>query len=251
MYVKIKLVIRHDMVEQRERHILSIRHEKVFNKIMEKRFSEQNQSEIKLEELEKNIPLDLRIMLKKSEDKIDLIRKWINGDVSDITGMEFDDLQYELKKYAIVQLRSYSEDYQNEEGEELLLDNDFINELLREFFELGDKSFTHELSIILLNFAFNSKTLSKYLLDSFIIQKIFLKTHSTNSKLVDNILVMVGNLIIDHGISEQLIYSLSIANRVKETIQSGIFPKSVVANSMRLLSIVINYTSDYQIVISY
>jgi hypothetical protein len=227
-------------VDQREQNSLNLRKEKHFENIMKKRFSSyENEGgcEFTIEDFEK-LPDDIKIMFDNTEDKITLIRKWINNDISDISEMQFDGLNYELKKYAIMNLRLYSEDFKPQEDEELVLEESFVKELLSEFCESNDNRIVYELSTVFLNLGYVSKSFSKYVMDPFIFQKIFNKTHSTYSNLVVCIFMFLGNTIIDHGITRELLYSIPIVNRVKEILHSKLYPKKVLTSALRIINII-------------
>jgi hypothetical protein len=225
---------------------MSLRRDKVFDLLMSKRQCLKHDiHDLKPEDFTM-IPNDIKFLFDNSDDKITLIRRWIVNDLSDIQ-MQCEGLELDLKKYAIFQLRTFSEDFKAKEDEELVLEDDFIKEILSELLEQTDLVLVNELSVVVMNLSTESEVFSRKLLDPLVAPKFFSKLYSTNTKIIENILATLGNSIIDNGISDELLYTLPITNRCKEILNSN-YPVSVKSNAMRLICIISKFVTNLEIV---
>lgn len=92
--------------------------------------------------------------------------------------------------------------------------------MLYDLFESREISIKLEISQILLNLSYNSKNISEMLFDIDYLNKFLELTYSNNFQIVENVLLIIGNMIQDN--SEQIEYIITkipIIYRIKELIQ--------------------------------
>jgi len=104
--------------------------------------------------------------------------------------------------------------------EDLNLDNNLIHVLLYDLYESKEIPVKLDISQIFLNLSYNSKNISETLIDIDYLNKFIELTYSNCFSLIENILIIIGNIIQDNPTQiEFIVTKIPIIYRLKELIQ--------------------------------
>jgi hypothetical protein len=162
----------------------------------------------------------------------------------------------DFKKFAIYQLRKLTHDLDLSAEEDIDWDKNFILVLAYELFESREISVKYEISDIFVNLSENSSKFNEILLDNEYLSKFLELTYSNSFPLIENILIIFGNIIKDFPEHvNYIIESIPLVYRIKEMIIYDKFDshetiRKFIVFNLKIIACSIN-EERYIIVISY
>lgn len=159
------------------------------------------------------------------------------------------------RKYALCQLRLLSEDLELEPNQDIEIDSDLIQVLLYELYDSQETCVKFEISLIFLNFSFDSNKLNLEIGDADCLLKLTELTYCNCIPIIENLLLIMNNTIMDTHKEypvEFLISNVPLIQRIKEIMISiDIIKNESLRNSCLYLlkSLIINTNSEKYILV--
>ena len=148
----------------------------------------------------------------------------------------------DIKKFSIYHFRLLMQDLELEPDEEFNLDKDLLEVLVFDLFDSQEANVKCEISQILIYLTFNSKLISEFLTDLEYLRKFIELTYSNNWTLVENIIIIIGNIIgNDRKNIDLIIKNLPLIFRLKEMLVLENLSDSNITNLIWLIRIIIEY----------
>lgn len=129
----------------------------------------------------------------------------------------------DIKKYALMNLNIIMNDLELKEGQELELDNKLIDILSYELADSHEISVKYTISNIFVNMTNASSSITEKIAEVEFIQKLFELSYGIYMPFVENLLIILGNILIDHP-KETLniiLKQIPIIIRLKELLDSN------------------------------
>jgi hypothetical protein len=192
--------------------------------------------------------LNFNFNKKEEKEKIEYIYQWIvEKEASPIHGIMSD-----TKKFAIFHFRQIMEDLELEPGQEIEIDKNFIEVLIYELFDSTEINVKCEISQIFICLTFWSNFISEMLVDVDLISKLIELTYHNCWNLVENIIIIFGNIISSNQKNlENLTKNSPLIIRLNQLLSYDKFDghPTIRANLLWIIKVITSKTNDDKFII--